>query len=593
MTHQSVLVAGAGPTGLTLACDLLAAGVDVRVVDRAPGAARTSRALGLQPRGLEALLRAGALGDLERRSNPIRQVVIDLGGGTPARLRLGGATKLVTRPGLLVSQAEVETGLRRRLEDLGGQVEWSSEVVDATQDGAGVTVRISSGSDSGTGLTSGPNSGPNSGTGPSFHSASGTGHSSCAGLGCHSGTSSRAGLRSDSEFGPGRNFRCSWLVGCDGAHSRVRTLAGVGFPGVAVIERFALADVRADLPLDRDAVAVWLRGEQMLAAFPLPGADLWRLMAPVPDEEPGPLDGAQLLGLLTTQLAERTGWPAGSVRGVEWTSVFRIHRRLAERYRQGRFLLAGDAAHIHSPLGGQGMNTGIGDAENLAWKLALVARHRAGPELLDTYQDERRPIAEEVLSSTTGMTKMVLGQSPTARLLRDRVFVPALNRPLVQRLVWEQASQLKTSYARGPLGDPARRTLRHPRPGDRVPDLACRRADGSRTHLHTELGARWALLGSTATMPSRMAAGCLAVAERRLGAGAVTALSTDDRLRSELYLVRPDGHLGWRGRARPARVAGWLARVLRDDAPAGGEAEEPVTRSVPKDFLTQAARAAR
>ncbi len=547
MTHQSVLVAGAGPTGLTLACDLLAAGVDVRVVDRAPGAARTSRALGLQPRGLEALLRAGALGDLERRSNPIRQVVVDLGGGTPARLRLGGATKLVTRPGLLVSQAEVEAGLRRRLEDLGGQVEWSSEVVDATQDGAGVTVRISSGS----------------------------------------------GISSDSEFGPGRNFRCSWLVGCDGAHSRVRTLAGVGFPGVAVIERFALADVRADLPLDRDAVAVWLRGEQMLAAFPLPGADLWRLMAPVPDDEPGPLDGAQLLGLLTTQLAERTGWPAGSVRGVEWTSMFRIHRRLAERYRQGRILLAGDAAHIHSPLGGQGMNTGIGDAENLAWKLALVARHRAGPELLDTYQDERRPIAEEVLSSTTGMTKMVLGQSPTARLLRDRVFVPALNRPLVQRLVWEQASQLKTSYARGPLGDPARRTLRHPRPGDRVPDLACRRADGSRTHLHTELGARWALLGSTATMPSRMAAGCLAVAERRLGAGAVTALSTDDRLRSELYLIRPDGHLGWRGRARPARVAGWLARVLRDDAPAGGEAEEPVTRSVPKDFLTQAARAAR
>jgi len=505
MTVAGVLIAGAGPTGLTLACDLLAGGVGVRVLDGAPGPSTTSRALGLQPRGLEVLARAGALGDLEQRSNPVRQVVVDLGGYT-ARLRLGQPTKLVTRPGLVVSQADVEMSLRRRLTELGGTVEWDREVREAYQDAEGLTVWLADGS----------------------------------------------------------TARGGWLVGCDGARSRVRKLAGIDFPGVQIIERFLLADVHADLPVARDTVRVWLRGDQMLAAFPLPGADLWRLMAPAPDDTTAELDAPAVLDVLTRQLLERTGWPASAIGAAEWTSTFRIHRRLAQRFRHGRILLAGDAAHIHSPLGGQGMNTGVGDAENLAWKLALVASGRAAPALLDSYEAERRPIAADVLDSTSAMTRTVVGNSRIARLLRDRVFVPMLNRPAVQRRIWEQASQLKVHYRTGPLANKAGVSfLPGPRAGDRVPDLACRRPDGSPTRLHAELGPRWGLLVPPPTPRTVQAtSACIDTTRRRLGADAVTVLTPTDTGTSHVLLVRPDAHAGWRGRPSPDALEAWLTSVL-------------------------------
>lgn len=503
-----VLVAGAGPTGLALACGLLASGVAVRVVDGAAGPASTSRALGLQPRGVEVLERAGALGDLERRSIPVRQVAVDLGGRTTARLRLGQTTKLVPRPGLIVSQAEIEANLRRRLAELGGTVEWGREVLAARQGGEGVTVELH-----GSGTT-----------------------------------------------------RCEWLVGCDGAHSRVRKLAGIGFPGVQLIERFLLADVHVDLPVARDTVSVWLRGAEMLAAFPLPGADLWRLMAPVPDGADQDLSAQAALDLLVGRLQERSGWPACAVGAAEWTSTFRIHRRLAERFRQGRVLLAGDAAHIHSPVGGQGLNTGLGDAENLAWKLALVAHERAAMALLDSYEAERRPIAAEVLESTSAMTRIVLGESRLARVLRNRVFVPSLNSPLVQRVIWEQASQLKVSYRTGPLAVRSDRLLPGPRPGDRVPNLACRRPDGRPTHLHAELGSRWVLLTPPPSTPQAACAtqGCVELTRQRLGPDRVTVLTPTPALGRHLLLVRPDAHLGWRGHPSTAALDGWLTGVLDD-----------------------------
>ncbi|WP_219415864.1 FAD-dependent monooxygenase, partial [Pseudonocardia nigra] len=190
----------------------------------------------------------------------------------------------------------------------------------------------------------------------------------------------------------GDEVAAGWVVGCDGAHSRVRKTAGIGFPGVPLVERFLLADVRAELPVPRDTVPVWLDGDEMLAAFPLPGEHLWRLMAPAPAGEP-----SDVLATLAGLLEQRAGLPASAVGEAVWTSTFRFHRCLADGYRRGRVLLAGDAAHIHSPFGGQGLNTGLGDAENLAWKLALVAHGRADFALLDTYEAERRPVAADVL----------------------------------------------------------------------------------------------------------------------------------------------------------------------------------------------------
>jgi len=496
---MDVVVVGAGPTGLVAACDLLAAGVSVRVVDRAAGPAVTSRALGLQPRGVEVVDRLGALGKLPERFIGIRRVVVHVNGEPVVTLGMNTRTTLVTKPNMLMSQAAVEGALRERFAELGGVVEWGVEFAGADQDELGVTVRL----------------------------------------------------------GDGGSIRAGWVVGCDGAHSAVRKNSGIGFPGVPLGERFLLADVRAELPLARDGVSVWLRGEELFAAFPLPGDDLWRLMTSASAD----VADNGVLPAMSRALAERAGLPDVAIGRVEWTSVFRFHRRLADTYRTGRVLLAGDAAHIHSPFGGQGMNTGMGDAENLAWKLALVVAGRAAESLLDTYQAERRPIAEEVLKSTTGVTRIALVDHPVARLLRDRVLMPLLNRPFAQRYITEQSSQLKVHYRGGPLAPSSflpssllpSSLLRGPRPGDRIPDVPCVRGDGTPTRLHAELGARWVLLGAEETDE------CAVLARKRLGEDLVTVLRAD---RADLLLVRPDAHLAWRGPVQPDGLDRWLTGML-------------------------------
>lgn len=479
----AVLIAGAGPTGLAAACGLAAAGVAVRVVDAAPAPATTSRALALQPRGIEVLDRLGALGDLPQRAQPISRLEVFIDGSAIASLRIDRALHRQHAPAVLVvSQAEIEAALRDRLAALGGAVEWNRPVTAVQAHPDAVTVRL----------------------------------------------------------GDDAVLRAGWLVGADGARSAVRKSAGIDFPGMPLIERFLLADVRADLDRPRDATAAWLRGTELVAAFPLPGDRLWRVMGTAPTDGPDEPTPDEIVEHLGARLAAEAG---GVIRATEWTSMFRIQRRLAAAYRRGRVLLAGDAAHIHSPLGGQGMNTGLGDAENLAWKLALVVTGRAEPALLDSYAAERRPIAEAVLTSTSQVTMGALGRGWAARVLRDRVAVPLLNREWVQRLITAEASQLRVSYRHGPLGG---RGWRRPRPGDRVPDRDFQRADGTPVRLHDAVGPGWALAG-----PEPLAM----LAADRLGA--VQHLAGGD----EALLIRPDGHLGWRGRDAD-ELRGWLDRTL-------------------------------
>jgi len=540
-SEPDVLIAGAGPTGLTLACGLLANGVAARVVDKAIEPAGTSRALGLQPRGIEVLQRLGALNGLPERAQQVEQIIVHINGKQAASVRVGQRTALVTRPGLVISQAEVEAELRRRVTELGGQIVWGREVAAAEEDAHGVTVSLADGGQS----------------------------------------------------------RVSWLVGCDGAHSRVRRLAGVGFPGVPLAERFSLVDVHADLPLSRHSIYVWLAGDSVFGAFPLPGRDLWRLVAPSaePGTEADPVTEKAVLAEVARVLRERTGCDPSSLRDPEWVTSFRIHRRLAETYRNGRILLAGDAAHVHSPFGGQGMNAGIGDAENLAWKLAMVVNTTAEHALLDSYEAERRPIAAKVLSWTGAAGNLVLGDHVFARQLRDRVIIPLMNKASMQRRVWESVSQLKVTYRNGPLGRQARKWFsgQGPLPGDRVPDIECVRVKGGgHTTLHAELGNKWALV-----MPGRMASdeyaavaakrlgddGMItlvadddcnlimpgrkvsdeyaAVVAKRLGDDGVITLVADHDFDGEIMLVRPDAHLGWRGRADPNALDRWLTAVAR------------------------------
>ncbi|RJO70956.1 oxygenase [Nocardia panacis] len=482
-----VIVAGAGPTGLAAACGLLRRGVPVRVLDAAEGPATTSRALAVQPRGAEVLERLGALGDLaERGINPIGATV-HAGGRDLLTFPVGAATAAGRHPVILVSQAELEARLRIRLAELGGKIEWGAPVAGAEQDSTGVLVRVD---------------------------------------------------------GPVGEVRGDWLLGCDGAHSAVRKIAGIGFPGRPIIERFVLADVHVELPVSRAGTHVWMHEEGLLVLFPLPGADLWRIIAAVGVEE------ADTLAQLARLVAARTG---GEVRfeSVEWISTFRIQRRLADTYRRGRLLIAGDAAHIHSPFGGQGLNTGIGDAENLAWKLVLVAKGLAGDALLDTYTAERRPVGADVAAGTTGATRILLAGNAPARFLRDRVILPILRDRRLMRRVTASASQLGVSYRRGPLaplgflsslGTTRHTSAEHVLPGDRVPDIETRTSEGRQTRLYAALQGRFAVVAPSGSVPDLAQA-------RRLGAELV-GLTADV---PDPMLVRPDAHLAWR--AHRARVS--------------------------------------
>ncbi|CAM4505271.1 FAD-dependent monooxygenase [Nocardia ninae] len=490
------MVVGAGPSGLVLACGLAAQGVAVRVVDAMSGPAVTSRANILHARGVEVLQRLGAMGDLRDRS------LAPVGMRMYARSRPLATMRFApdgreSVQALFVSQAQIEEQLRRRLTELGVDIEWGRTVTAAIQDTDGMTV----------------------------------------------------------EFADGTRLRTDWLVGCDGARSVVRGAAGIEFPGVPVVEQFLLADVNADWDRDRSTSAGFYHRSGLLLAIPMrangDSGDRWRLMADIPAADRH-LSAAEIVARFEQLLPERAGENGVRIREAVWTSVFRIHRRLAVDYRSGRILLAGDAAHIHSPIGGQGMNTGIGDAENLAWKLALVVGGRADAQLLDTYTAERRPLAADVLRTTTTNTKILVGEGILARFVRDRIFIPLLNSPRVQQQATRTASQLWVTYRKGPLGS---RRGPAPRPGDRVPDRECMRSEGGSTTLAVELQPNWVLLAR----PDASTAALESVAGKHLGPN-LTVL-TDPTAPHPASLTRPDGHLAWRGND-PDALHKWFADTL-------------------------------
>lgn len=469
---------GAGPAGLAAACGLLMQGVRVRVVDKASAPATTSRANFLHARGSEVLDRLGALDDLPARSLRAMNITTYLGDKPVMRIRFGDPGMRTAAPPMIISQAAVEAALRDRLTELGGEIEWGTPLVDIRQDDSGVSVAV----------------------------------------------------------GSEDEVRVGWVIGCDGAASTTRHVAGIDFPGVKLSERFLLADVRLDWDLDRSGTTGWIHPDGMIGAMPMPDG-LWRIIAYDPGQPSDKPTEQEILARLETIIPERTGRDV-RVDDAAWLSMFSVHRRLAETYRRGRVLLAGDAAHTHAPFGGQGMLTGLGDAENLAWKLALVVSGRADGALLDTYQRERRPLATEVLRGTSAVTKVNVAQGPIGRFLRDRLVVPVFSLPRVQRWVTYQTSQLWVSYRRGPL---AARSLpfRKPRPGDRVPGVS-----------GADLCGRWGLLSGGETLRQ--------IAIAHLGGGlAVLGQGSE----SNAFLVRPDGHLAWRGR-QPDSLDRWLRRAL-------------------------------
>jgi 2-polyprenyl-6-methoxyphenol hydroxylase-like FAD-dependent oxidoreductase len=403
MSEHPILIAGAGPTGLSLAITLRRYGVPVRIIDRATTPTAVSKALAVWSGSLEALAGMGVIGDFLAAGQRLHALKVGDAGHELASLAVGEGIDSPYPFPLLLPQSRTEQILGARLSALGTAIERGTELVGIAQD-----------SD------------------------------------CVRATLKHADGRSE-------EARARYLVGCDGARSAVRETLGIAFEGYTEPETFLLGDVLIDGGgIDHRSIYLWWHGGGTIALFPF-GGNVWRVFAKRGEDggtEPPVLAELQ-------QHIDRHGPPGLRLRDPSWLSAFRINERLAARYRVGRCFIAGDAAHIHSPAGGQGMNTGIQDAVNLGWKLAYVLNGIGDAELLlASYEAERRPIAHDVVAAAAQKQHAAFGQGYLNHVVKDIAISIFGNIPAVQRKLQVELSETEIVYRGGPLvalGDPPRR----------------------------------------------------------------------------------------------------------------------------------------
>ncbi|MEU0314008.1 FAD-dependent oxidoreductase [Nocardioides sp. NPDC006273] len=364
-----VLVVGAGPTGLAVAARLAASGIDVTVIDNQASGDNTSRAAVVHARTLEVLADLGVSERLVAEGIEAPRFTIRDRDKILVPIRFDDLPSDFPYA-LMVSQAVTERILLERLIELGGHVRRPLALVDLVQDDTGATATTEDGTE----------------------------------------------------------IRARYVVGADGMHSTVRDQTGIGFPGGKYAESFSLADVRIEGDLPHDEVILYFSPEGTLVSAPLPGGS-FRFVAPV-TEAPAEPDVDYVQGLL-----DRRGGTKSQVKVTEvvWGSRFRVHHRVAGAYRAGRVLIAGDAAHVHSPAGGQGMNTGLQDAVVLGD--ALVATIARGEEAaLDDYAARRRPVAQEVIELSDRLTRFGIAQG-TRRSVRNLVLSALARLPRFRRML--------------------------------------------------------------------------------------------------------------------------------------------------------------
>jgi 2-polyprenyl-6-methoxyphenol hydroxylase-like FAD-dependent oxidoreductase len=481
-----VLIVGAGPTGLMLAVWLVRQGVGVRVVDEEPGPALETRAIAVQARTLEFFDQLGLGKRAHEEGREVHAADLWVHARRAARVRLGDFGRGISPHPyfFILTQDRTEAILLDELRTHGVDVDWSTRLTGLRQDKAGVG----------------------------------------------------AVLRHAD--GRKETARTRYLCGCDGARSATRTLIGATFPGGTYDQVFYVADVTATGALVEGELNLCLEDDRFYAYFPMPGRDHYRIVGLVPDEL---AEGTQELGFEDVRADVEGHFPA-RVQDVSWFATYHVHHRVTHTWRAGRVFLAGDAAHLHSPAGGQGMNTGLGDAVNLAWKLAAVLRGEADPALLDTYQAERAPFARTLVATTDRAFALVVSPSRLARTVRTRL-VPRLvalatRLPAVRRLAFRTISQTRIRYPDSPLS--AGRAGRV-RGGDRLPWVPL--ADGSsnfepltarrwQVHVHGTPGAELEAWCARHDLP-------LEVFPFTREATGRTGLAED-----AVYLVRPDGHVG-------------------------------------------------
>ncbi|HXX67851.1 MAG TPA: FAD-dependent oxidoreductase [Polyangiaceae bacterium] len=496
-----VMIVGAGPTGLALALWLRRLGIGVRIIDKAPQPGASSRALAVHARTLELYRQLGIAGDVVARALPFAAVNLWVRGRHRARAAFGDIGRgLSPFPGVWIfPQDQHERLLVEHLHASGVDVERGTELLDFQQGSGSFLVS-----------TRGPD-----------------------------GTETAC--------------EATYLAGCDGAHSRVRDVLGVGLPGGTYSRVFYVADVVLRGPVDNHELHIALDDADLLAIFPMKGDHTARLVGTLEASA----DARNNLGWSDVS-HEAMRKMTISVDRVNWLSTYRVHHRVAERFRIGRAFLLGDAAHIHSPVGGQGMNTGIGDAVNLAWKLAAAIRGQ-GPGLLDSYEPERRAFAERLVATTDRVFTLANRDGAMARVLRigalPTLMPWAMRSSAARGLLFSTISQIRINYRHSALSHGKAGGVHG---GDRLPWVA--RDDPSGEDNFTPLASNdWQVhVYGAASSELEQAAARSGIPLHRFAWE--PAAERAGLARNAAYLVRPDGYVGL---ADPAASPETLERYVR------------------------------
>jgi 2-polyprenyl-6-methoxyphenol hydroxylase-like FAD-dependent oxidoreductase len=421
-TETDVVIVGAGPTGLSLACQLIRFGVDFIIVDRNEGPTPYSKALAVHARTLEIYEQLGLSQTAIERGAVAEVVRLIEGGEVRAELDFGDIGKgLSPYPFvLMLEQSQNERLLFEYLGQNGKDVIWNTTVEHLVQSDDGVTV-VGSGAD-----------------------------------------------------GEAHEFRAKFGVGCDGAKSKVRTELGLTFEGSTFERIFYVADVVIDWELPHNGLGVCLAPDAFILFFPMHGGEKHFRIVGVFPEDADELEGDVLYAAIEKHVIEESKLRM-DITAVNWFSSYKVHTRRVNSFSAGRGFVAGDAAHIHSPAGGQGMNTGIQDAYNLGWKLAAVLKGIAGPGLLDSYNEERLENAQRLLETTDRLFQLGAGSEWYISLLRTMVFPKvagfAIGFESVRKFFFPLISQIGINYRDCRLSEHQGDRGFEVKAGDRMPYL--------------------------------------------------------------------------------------------------------------------------
>jgi 2-polyprenyl-6-methoxyphenol hydroxylase-like FAD-dependent oxidoreductase len=419
-----ILIVGAGPTGLMMACELARYHVPFRIVEQKLERTATSNAAGIQIRTLEIFSDIGIVDRFLEQGVECEGMQFSFDGKDIFNLSIDVADSIYKFI-LMLPQSDTEALLEAHLESMGFHVERNKTLNTLVEYEDYIDVIIGA-----------------------------------------------------------ERLQCSWVIGCDGAHSTVREMAGISFPGDDLEDRFVVSDVHVTGILHHNLVNAYANVGTVLAIFPL-GKDRYRLAANLHGGHKE-LSEYDVKTLVNTRAGKNV-----NVVSASWISPFWIHSKLAEKMRSGRIFLAGDAAHIHSPVGGQGMNTGVQDAYNLAWKLAYVLHGKADISLLDSYELERRPVIQEIEKNSERATKLMISKSRILASLRNLAFKFINSQLWLKKKIVMQLTQLAMRYANSPIIDYSERAPKSaPAVGERAPDVIL--SDGKHLHdyfNHTEYNA--------------------------------------------------------------------------------------------------------